>query len=60
MMDAVDVSEHSPAWKPIDGCLCPGAGRALYSVGHGGEAGLPRAGRWHGEGIPNAAAAQAA
>jgi hypothetical protein len=60
MMDAVDVSEHSPAWKPIGARLSPGAGRARCSVGHGGEAGLPRAGRWHGEGIPNVAAAQTA
>jgi hypothetical protein len=60
MMDAVDVPEHSPAWKSIGACLSPGAARAPYSVGHGGEAGLPRAGRWHGEGIPNAAAAQTA
>lgn len=60
MMDVVDVSEHSPVGKPIGGCLSPDAGGALYSVGHGGEAGLPRASRWHGEGIPNAAAAQAA
>jgi hypothetical protein len=70
MMDAVDVCEHSPAWKPIGARLSPGAGRALCRVGHGGEAGLPQAGlpqaglpqagRWHGEGTPNGAAAQAA
>jgi hypothetical protein len=60
MMDAVDVPEHAPAWKLIGACLSPGAGRAIYGVSHGGEAGLPRAGRWHGEGIPDAAAVQTA